>query len=182
MPENDEHRWSSLMVSAQSGDEHAYRQLLEELAVVIQKFLRNRFGNHNFIEDCVQESLISVHNARHTYDSNRPFRAWLFAIVRNKAIDNIRRQTARTKAVDLYRIEQEVSGQAATREFSRSDIIDGQLLDMLPEKDKEVLVLTKIMGFSVAETAQKLDISQGAVKVRVYRAVRKLRQLLKEDE
>ena len=86
MQESDEHRWSVLMVNAQSGNESDYRQLLKELAIVIHKFLRRRFGNHHFIEDCVQEALIAVHQARHTYDPQRPFRPWLFAIVRHKAV------------------------------------------------------------------------------------------------
>ncbi len=77
------------MVNAQAGNESDYRQLLKELAIVIQKFLRSRFGDHHFIEDWVQEALIAVHQARHTYDPQRPFRPWLFAIVRHKAIDNL---------------------------------------------------------------------------------------------
>jgi len=182
MQESDEHRWSSLMVSAQGGNESDYRQLLEQLASVIQRFLRSRFGNHHFIEDCVQEALIAVHQARHTYDPQRPFRAWLFAIVRNKAIDTLRRQRTRENAVDQYRRDHEVLSQPGRQNRSRSELLEGGLLELLPEQHKEVLVLTKIIGFSVAETAEQLSISESAVKVRVHRAIRKLRHLLENDE
>lgn len=182
MPVNDEQRWSSLMVSAQTGSESDYQQLLKELAVVIHNFLRNRFGNHYFIEDCVQESLIAVHQARHTYDAARPFRPWLFAIVRNKAIDYLRRRSSREKTVQHFQREQEILAQPGRQGFSRSEITGGRLLELLPDRYKEPLVLTKIIGFSVAETAEKLEISESAVKVRVYRAIRKLRQMLEEDE
>lgn len=181
MQETDEHRWSSLMVSAQAGNESDYRQLLKELAGVIQKFLQSRFGNYHFIEDCVQEALIAIHRARHTYDPKRPFRPWMFAIVRNKAIDFLRRQRARETALDTFQREQETLAQPGRQNFSRNEFSEGRLLDLLPEQHKEVLLLTKIIGFSVAETAEKIGISEGAVKVRVYRAIRKLRQLL-EDE
>ena len=149
---------------------------------MIQKFLRSRFGNHHFIEDCVQEALIAVHQARHTYDPQRPFRAWLFAIVRNKAIDTLRRQRTRDKAVDHYRRDQEVLSQAGRRNTFQSEFSEGGLLELLSEQHKEVLVLTKIIGFSVAETAEQLGISESAVKVRVHRAIRKLRHLLENDE
>lgn len=181
MQQHDEQRWSSLMVSAQAGSERDYRQLLDELAGVIHNFLRSRFGSRHFIEDCVQEVLIAIHQARHTYDPARPFRPWLFAIVRNKAIDFFRRQRTRERALHQFQTEQEILSQPGGQAPSRSEIADGSLLESLSEQHKEVLVLTKIIGFSVAETADRLGISQGAVKVRVYRAIRKLRQLLEEE-
>ena len=169
------------MVSAQAGDESDYRQLLQELAKVIQKFLRSRFGDHHFIDDCVQEALIAVHQARHTYDPQRPFRPWLFAIVRHKAIDTLRKQRTREKVVDHYKSEQEILGQTADPSSSELEL-EGRLLESLSTQQREVLVLTKIMGYSIAETAEKLCISEGAVKVRVHRAIRRLQQSLACDE
>jgi len=183
MQESDEQRWSALMVSAQAGNESDYRQLLKELVNVIHNFLRRRFGNHHFIEDCVQEALIAIHQARHTYDPHRPFRPWLFAIVRHKAIDTLRQQRRREKVVDHYKREQEILSQAGKQNEteSESEIIKGRLFELLSTQHEEVLVLTKIIGYSVAETAEKLGISESAVKVRVYRAIRKLQQLLEGD-
>jgi len=182
MQERDEHRWSRLMTGAQAGKESDYRQLLNELADVTDRFLRSRFGNHHFIEDCVQEALIAIHQARHTYDPKRPFRPWLFAIIRNKAIDFLRQQRTREKAVDHFQREQEVLSQPGSQNYSRGDIVEGRLLELLPEQHREVLVLTKVIGFSIAETAEKLGISESAVKVRVHRAIGKLRKLLVKDE
>ena len=182
VPDLDERRWSALMVSAQAGNESDYRQLLTEVVDVIDNYLRRRFGSHDFVEDCVQEALIAMHRARHTYDPHRDFRPWLYAIVRNKAIDFFRRQSTRAKAHDHYRTEQEILSQpgrpsAATGEISELGILAG-----LSEPHREVLVLTKVVGFSIAETAGKLGISESAVKVRVHRAVRKLRRLLEADD
>lgn len=182
MQVSDEHRWSTLMVHAQAGNESDYRQLLKELTIVIQKFLRSRFGNHDFIEDCVQEALIAVHLARHTYDPRRLFRPWLFAIVRNKAIDTLRQHRARKNAADRFQIEQEILSQPSRQSVSRTDILEGRLLESLSPQHKEVLILTKIIGFSIVETSEKLGISESAVKVRVHRAIRKLQQLLERDE
>jgi len=170
------------MVSAQAGNEIDYRQLLTELTDVIYNFLRSRFGNHHFIEDCVQETLIAIHQARHTYNSNRPFRPWLFAIVRHKAIDTLRKQNTREKITSQYKGQQEVLSQANQQSEVESEILKGRLLDALPTEYREVLVLTKIIGFSVAETAEKLGISSSLVKVRVHRAIRKLSRLMEADK
>jgi RNA polymerase sigma-70 factor (ECF subfamily) len=180
--ESDEQRWSKLMANAQAGNEPDYRLLLTELTDVIYNFLRNRFGNHHFTEDCVQETLIAIHQARHTYDHKRPFRPWLFAIVRHKAIDTLRQQRTRKKVVDQYKREREVLSQAGTQSETESASSEGRLLESLSMQHKEVLVLTKIIGFSIAETAEKLRISESAVKVRVHRAIRKLQQFLERDE
>jgi len=179
---SDENRWSAFMVNAQAGNESDYRQLLTELTDVINRFLRSRFGHHHFIEDCVQESLIAIHQARHTYDSRRRFRPWMFAIVRRKAIDTLRRQSARQRVSDQYKGEQEVLSQTSSQCEAEDEITKGRLLELLSLQHREVLVLTKIIGYSVAETADKLAISESAVKVRVHRAIRKLEKLMETDE
>jgi RNA polymerase sigma-70 factor (ECF subfamily) len=179
--ESDEERWSALMVSAQSGNESDYRQLLGELAEVVERFLRNRFGDRPVIEDCVQEALIAVHKARHTYNPRRPFRPWLFAIVRNRAIDTLRKQRQRDDVAERYQREQEVLAQPSGQLAPLHELAEVPLFRSLSSQHREVLVLTKIIGFSIAETAQKLRISESAVKVRVHRAVGKLRKLMQEE-
>ena len=182
MREIDEQRWSALMVSAQSGNESDYRQLLREVSDVVHKFLRSRFGNRPMIEDCVQESLLAIHQARHTYNPNRPFRPWLFAIVRNKTIDTLRKQKQRETVAKHYQREQEVLSASSGQIAYPNEIAEVPLFRALSRQHREVLVLTKVIGFSIAETAEKLGISESAVKVRVHRAVGKLRKLLKEEE
>ena len=180
--ESDDQRWSQLMASAQAGNESDYRQLLTELTNVIYNFLRSRFGNHHFAEDCVQETLIAIHQARHTYDQRRPFRPWLFAIVRNRAIDTLRKQRTRQKMTTQYQGEQIVLSQTIQQNEAENEIVKGRLLDSLSVQHREVLVLTKIIGFTGAEAAKKLGISESLVKVRVHRAIRKLKQLMEADK
>jgi len=181
MREADEQRWSALMASAQSGNEADYRQLLVELSGVVQRFLRSRFGDRPIIEDCVQEALIAIHNARHTYNPERPFRPWLFAIVRNKTIDVLRKQKRRDQVADLYQREQQVLAQQGGHVAYPHDFAEVPLFHSLSKRHRDVLTLTKIIGYSMAETAKMLHISEGAVKLRVHRAVGKLRKLMQEE-
>ena len=181
MWESDEERWSALMVSAQSGNEADYRRLLAELAEAIEGFLRSRFGDRPIIEDCVQEALIAVHKARHTYNPNRPFRPWLFAIVRNRTIDVLRQQRQRDDVAERYQREQAVLAQPGGQPSAPQELAEVPMFRALSSQHREVLVLTKIIGFSIAETARKLRISESAVKVRVHRAVGKLKKLMQEE-
>ena len=86
------------MAAAHRGDKRLYERLLRETAIAIDRYIRRRFGALSFVDDCVQECLLAIHNARHTYNPERPFRPWLFALVRNKTIDLLRRSYAGASA------------------------------------------------------------------------------------
>ncbi len=161
------------MAGAQAGDDSGYRALLSEVAEAVRRYLRVRLGACDFIEDCVQEVLMAVHQARHTYDPRRPFRPGLFAIVRHKTLDSLRRGRARPTAAPG-----EDPAWSPNASGPDADIAVGQLLAGLPEGLREALVLTKIVGLSVAEAARELSISESATKVRVHRAMGKLKRQL----
>ena len=175
----DEKRWAILMASAQAGNEDDYRTLLTELSRAIKHYLLSRIGSQHFVEDCVQDTLIAVHQARHTYDPRRRFRPWLFAIVRHKTIDTMRRQRSQQQ---LARQQEDILLQEHdTTEDVDSSITRGRLLDNLSPQHREALTLTRFIGLSNAEAATQLCISESAVKVRVHRAIGKLTRLMEAD-
>ncbi len=168
------------MLRAQAGDEAAYRELLGELGRVCSRYLKGRLGEQDFIEDCVQDTLLAIHQARHSYDPRRPFRAWFYAIVRYKAVDHLRRQKSRRRAVEAVQGESpEVVGerQQALEEANAP----GRLIGALSPPHREAIALTKIIGLSNAEAAARLDISEGALKVRVHRAIGRMRRMLEAE-
>lgn len=173
----DDRRWSSLMASAQSGNEEDYRQLLGELSELVSRYLNSRLGGYDFVEDCVQEVLIAVHEARHTYDARRPFRPWLFAIVRYKSTDAIRRAEVRGRY-----FSPEDSAQEPATSGPDEELVGGRLIEGLPSSLRDPLTLTKIVGLSTAEAASRLQLSESALKVRVHRAVKRLRKMMEFDE
>ena len=177
---SDEARWAALMCSAQKGGEDDYRQLLVELSRVIKHYLLSRIGQQHFVEDCMQESLIAIHQARHSYDPRRRFRPWLFAIVRHKAIDTLRRQRSQQQLARQQEILQ-LDAQLDPHSDIENTIAQGRLLACLSPEHREVLTLTKFIGLSNAEAASRLSISEGAVKVKVHRAIGKLTRLLEAD-
>ena len=160
------------MIQAQEGDQHAYGALLNEVSMVIRAYLVSKFGRLENLDDCVQEALLSLHQARHTYDASRPFRPWLFAIVRNRTIDLMRQSSRRIDSAPLD------EGAEIPVPFEPTAAIDtGKLLKGLSRNLRETLVLTKLLGYSTRQSAVHQGVSESVVKVRVHRGIRKLRTL-----
>jgi RNA polymerase sigma-70 factor, ECF subfamily len=173
----DEERWSSYMAAAHRGDARLYERLLGELGHVIERYVTRRFGALSFTEDCVQECLLAVHHARHTYDPSRPFRPWLFAIVRNKTIDLLRRSYAR----EPLSAESLDSSNAPSVPGPEAELDSGRFLERLKPQFRRALALTKVYGYSVNEAAERAGISETAMKSRVSRAIKAAESLLDEE-
>lgn len=86
MAEND---WGALMTASLAGDATAYRTLLSELDPWLRQFFSRRLPP-SVVDDIVQDTLIGIHQKRHTYNSSRPIKPWLAAIARYKHIDYLR--------------------------------------------------------------------------------------------
>jgi RNA polymerase sigma-70 factor, ECF subfamily len=161
------------MAAAHRGDKRLYERLLRETAMAIDRYIRRRFGALSFVDDCVQECLLAVHNARHTYDPARPFRPWLFALVRNKTIDLLRRSYAEHPLDDAIDADTLPALSANQAQVDAEDI-----LARLQPQFRSALVLTKIEGYSLGEAADRSGISETAMKSRVSRALRAAESLL----
>src|SRR5712691_7241393 len=83
----------SLMRAAQDGDGGAYLRLLAEVTPLLRRAIQRQRGflQSSDIEDIVQDTLVSLHTVRATYDPDRPFVPWLMAIARNRVVDAARR-------------------------------------------------------------------------------------------
>ena len=171
----DEELWRGWMTKALAGDRTAYDALLHALGDVIEAYLRSRFGPLPMLEDCVQECLLAVHQARHTYDPRRPFRPWFFTIVRHKTIDMLRRQVKREDG-ELPGVEE------ASPAVDPADQLEtGRALDALKPQFREALLLTKLEGLTVPEAADRCGVSESAMKARVNRALKAVRKYLDSD-
>jgi RNA polymerase sigma-70 factor (ECF subfamily) len=177
---SDEERWADLMARAQEGDAEAYRRLLTELSTAIEAYLRRHFGDSELLEECVQEALQAVHRARHAWDAGRPFRPWLFTIVRHKAIDVLRRGARVARREVAASLD---PGEDAAWPADPGAALDAErFLRGLAPRYREPLVLTKLLGYSTREAARALGISETALKTRVFRAIRLARQALTAGE
>lgn len=161
----------AMMMSGLSGDARAHAALLRAIAPLLLSFYRRRcIQGASDIEDLVQETLIAVHERRATYDTTRPFTAWLFAIARYKMIDHFRRRRSVCDIADLDNILVEEGFEDAVS--ARMDV--DRLLTMLPTKQADAIRRTRIDGHSVAEHADAAGIGESDVKISVHRGLKAL--------
>jgi RNA polymerase sigma-70 factor (ECF subfamily) len=171
---SSEERLRALMVRALAGDAPAYHAFLKELAGHLRAFLRKRLsGLPDEVEDLVQESLLAIHNQRHTYDPSQPLTPWVYALARYKLIDLLRRR----RRTDLLQepLDEESESLGATDDAAheaRRDV--ARLLEDLPDRQKLPILYVKIEGLSVAEAARRTGMSESAVKVGVHRGLKAL--------
>lgn len=132
-------RLGGLMASAQTGDRAAYDALLRDCVPVIRAVARGRGVPPEAIDDVVQETLLTVHRARHTYDPSRPFRAWLRTIAERRAIDLLRRQ-GRQRSREVHdEIAYETHPAAAQAPVAEVDAGLRQAIDGLPEGQRQAI-------------------------------------------
>ncbi len=169
-------RW---MESAQDGDRDAYRALLEDIAPELGAFLRRRVRDEYDAEDLLQEVLLTLHRARHTFDPSRPFDPWMYAIARNALIDHLRRSAARARWETAPGDLPERAAEAAP---TLGEAHIEQALEGLPESQREAFRMLKLEGLSVEAAAARAGISPGALRVRAHRAYQALRARLRGDD
>ena len=176
-----EERLKELLIRGLAGEAPAYHSFLEELTVYLRAFLRKRLAQMpDEVEDLVQESLLAVHNQRHTYDARQPLTPWVFALARYKLIDLLRRRSRNEMLNDPLDDESELFG-ASDGEASDARRDVARLLDQLPDRQRLPIVHMKLEGLSVAEAARVTGMSESAVKVGVHRGLKVLAAMIRGD-
>ena len=172
-PSASEQRLRELLVRGLAGDASAYHGFLGGLAAHLRACLRRRLDRlPDDVEDLVQESLLAVHNQRHTYDPGQPLTPWVQAIARYKLVDFLRRRASHDARNDPLDEEGLFSSADSNAAEARRDL--GKLLDELPDRQRLPIVHVKLEGLSVAETARLTGMSASAVKVGVHRGLKAL--------
>jgi RNA polymerase sigma-70 factor, ECF subfamily len=182
-PADRDRIWSQLMRAAQTGERAAYERLLREVAPFIRSIVRRYCNNRADIEEMVQDTLLTVHRVRHTYDPDRPFAPWLAAIASRRSIDALRRRTRVSKFEASDENAYETFADAAANiepEGVRSSEEIGELLRRLPPRQREALETVKLKEMSLAEASAASGQSVAALKVNVHRALKALRALFQE--
>lgn len=163
-----------LLLRGLQADAAAYERFLKELGAHLRAFLRRRLSQYlGEVEDLVQETLLAIHNQRHTYRPDMPVTAWAHAITRYKLIDWLRSHRVKEAlndplddAGELFANSDEEAAEA------RRDL--GRLLQTLPDRQRLPIVHVKLEGLSVVETARLTGMSESAVKVGVHRGLKAL--------
>lgn len=164
-----------LMAMVQQGDRLAYVTLLGECQNWLTRYFSKRIAAAA-VDDLVQETLISLHRKRATYEPSRPFLPWLAAIARYRWVDQLRKtyRADETELVDQLGATSDEPGIVARISIDR-------LLALLPAKQAEVIRLVKIDGLSISEAALRTGQSEPLVKVNIHRGLKRLAALVERE-
>jgi RNA polymerase sigma-70 factor (ECF subfamily) len=179
-------RLARLMQAAQEGDGSAYGALLQEITPWLRQMVRyrRRFLQPQDVEDLVQDTLLSLHAVRATYDPKRPFLPWLAAIARNRLADSARRYARRAaKEVASDTLPVTFADEAANipLEVYGDPEALRRAIERLPPGQRQAVELLKLRELTLKEAARESGMTVGALKIAVHRAIRALRNTLSRD-
>jgi len=174
----------ALMGQVQEGDVRKLALLFERHHRRLFNFFVHMNGDRSQSEDLVQEVFFRILRYRGSYDASRPYSAWMFQIARNLHNEQVTRGRGDLRLVPSNEEQDQFpSGAPGIEEtlLRRQEIgLLNRALDKLPDDKREVLVLSRFQNMKYEEIAQILGCEVGAVKVRVYRAIRALGQIYQE--
>lgn len=174
---------NSAVAAAAQGDRSALAQVLASIRPLVVRYCRARVGaaerGQLSADDVAQEVCLAVMTALPRYqDQGRPFMAFVYGIAAHKVAD-AHRNAARNKSDPVAEVPDVVSADDSPEERALSSETGRQvnaLLQTLPEKHREILVLRLVVGLSAEETAAAVGSTAGAVRVAQHRALAKLKK------
>lgn len=179
-----------LLLQAKEGDYDAYESLHNRLENPIRRFVRRLIGDVAEVDDVVQDTLISLYTNMHRIDPPENLRPYVFRIARNRCYDTLRKQGRfNQESLDDDVVNMRVSFNAHQQTQKPEDVTHWLLLylevqeaiDLLPELQRQALILFSEESLSYAEIAEIMDVSLGTVKSRLFHAKRTLRRLLNPE-
>ena len=186
---------AQLMVAFKRGDYNAFSILVERYQRPLIQFFMAQCSDNALAEDCAQEVWRKVFRSRRDYVPRALFRTYLFRVARNYCIDVYRSNSKGAATLSLDSSGPDESGNglgqalpadsvSPQRELERQEL--GARLEEalagLTDSHREVFVLAELQGLRYAEIGEILEIPVGTVKSRMFNAMRRLRELLRDDE
>lgn len=172
------------LAAAVAGDPVAVERLLAEIRPLVVRYCRARVGRRGSFataDDVAQEVCLAVLTALPTYrDRGRPFLAFVYGIAQHKVAD-AHRAAGRNQAEPVAEMPDESDGDAGPEaRLLHRELNDrmSALLRLLPEAQREIVVLRVVAGLSAEETAEVVGSTPGAVRVAQHRALASLRRAL----
>ena len=166
-----------LLAAAQAGDERAFRELTEPRRRVLEVHCYRMLGSLQDAEDVTQETLMRAWRSLDGFERRSSIDTWLYRIATNACLDEIERRPRRPEPVDPYPDELLESAEGpvadpAARYAMREGVELAFLtaIQRLPGRQRAILILRDVLGWTGAEVAELLDSTVAAVNSGLQRA------------
>jgi RNA polymerase sigma-70 factor (ECF subfamily) len=178
---------NELIILIKDKDEKAFFELIERYEKKAYGIAFGILRRSEDAKDAAQEAFVKVWQKIHDFDQRSRFSTWFYRIVVNTSLDKTRKWSwNRTVPLQRPGEEKEIDIKAEGKEYSPTDALLNkelgekirQALDILPLQQKAVFTLRHQEGMSTKQVSEIMNISEGAVKAHLSRAVNKLKQVL----
>ena len=175
-------RLDAAVAEAVAGSRDALREVLETIRPIVVRYIRARLGTAERVglsaDDVAQEVCLAAIQALPRYqDQGRPFLAFVYGIAAHKVAD-AHRAAGRNRSEPTDQVPERYSLESGPEQMAlQADAASwmNKLLETLPDKQREILILRIVVGMSAEETAEAVGSTPGAVRVAQHRALAKLK-------
>ena len=179
----DEH----LMDLLSQGEDEALADLVERYQNDVFRFCLHYLKGVETAKEMTQETFLRIYAARGRFDVSRKFKPWMLCIARNLCLNELKRKkTVRMETLEAYAssargedghlLQCDRDGPAETLAAKERQSALMRVLDELPEGAREIVMLRYFEGMSAREIAEVIDSTEGAVRTRLHRVLRQLRE------
>ena len=173
-----------LLRKAQHGDPEAFEQLITPLEQLIWRICWHYTGNRESAEDCGQETMIRIWRSLDSYRGDCALESWVYRIAANCCMDYLRKKK-RDKSVSMEPMQEQGFDPADPSPGTEEQVVAAdeqkrlrEAITLLPEDQREALIMTQLEKVPYEETAKLLGVSEGTIKSRVNRAKARLKEIL----
>lgn len=174
---------NALMIKVRDGD-------LDKLGLLFERYNRRLFAffyrlttRRDISEDLVQGVFERILKYRESYNGDGAFSTWIFQIARNMHIDYYRKNSkidVQNTLTDWDSLENDEPDSLKESEEERNRVLLQRALEQLDPEKKQTLILSRFEGFKYKEIAEIMDCTVSAVKVRVFRGINELKEIVKD--
>jgi len=168
-----DNRFDELIKKALANDAEAYELLLKLLLKELERLCAKWISDHAEREDLVQDIVLAIHLSRASYNPNLPFRPWVYAIAKRRAIDYHRKKLRRGT---LLKMSENIGGTTALSATISSDI-----LSSLSEREKEIFKRIFFTNEAQNVVAEAYAMSLGTLRVALHRIREKVKRVIRES-
>ncbi|MGQ9918116.1 MAG: RNA polymerase sigma factor [Bryobacteraceae bacterium] len=171
---------ATLMKQTPEGDTTPFAEFFEQTRRKAYVFARHLVGDREEATDITQEAYLRLHARWGRHERDLPTTAWLYKVIRNLAIDHLRRRARRPEAeVDHATLSSPMAGPEATAEQREVAARLWEAIGNLPPEQREILLLRDWHGLDYAQIADLLGLSMGTVSSRLHHAREKVREQMR---
>jgi len=174
----------ALVRRAQSGDESAFREIVEKYQSKVFSIIHGIVRQRNDVEDIAQQVFAKVYFSIRNFDFRSSLITWIYKITVNECFDYLRKRKVRKLVYESDMSEDEVrcvenSEPSVARQAPMDDTLARRdyvvkLLTRVSEEERTLLMMKEVEGFSVEELAEKTGMNENTIKVKLFRARQKL--------